>query len=70
MSWVNIVLPIVTGVVGIAIGFFGGVQYLKKQMTNMSFDDHQLREMAKKMGYNLNQKQLKQIKSMQNKMKK
>lgn len=68
LTWYNIVIPIVTLLVGIVIGFYLGVQALKKQMTSMSVDDDQLRAMAKKMGYNLNQKQLNQIKNMQKKM--
>lgn len=68
LAWYNIVIPILTLIIGIVIGIYLGVQTLKKQMTSMSLDDDQLRTMAKKMGYNLNQKQLNQIKNMQKKM--
>lgn len=68
MAWYNFVIPIVTLIIGIALGFYLGIQTLKKQMTNMTMDDNQLREMAKKMGYNVNQKQLQQIKNMQKRM--
>ncbi len=68
MAWYNFVIPVITLIIGIIIGFYLGIQTLKKQMTNMSMDDNQLREMAKKMGYNVNQKQLQQIKNMQKKM--
>lgn len=70
MTWNSIVLPIIALIVGLILGFYLGIQTLKKQMTNLSMDDNQLREMAKKMGHNINQKQLQQIKNMQKKMRK
>jgi uncharacterized protein YneF (UPF0154 family) len=70
LNWINFILPIVALLIGIVIGFYFGVQFLKKQMMNMTLDDQQLKEMAKRMGYNLNSKQLQQVKQMQKKMSK
>ena len=71
----NIIIPILTLIIGLVGGFFGGIYYLKHQMTNMKLDDKQLQAMAKSMGMNLNQKQLTQAQkmmqhSMQNKKRK
>jgi uncharacterized protein YneF (UPF0154 family) len=60
----EIIIPIITLLVGLIGGFFIGVYYLKRQMTNMSMDDKQLQVMAKSMGMNLNQKQLNQASRM------
>lgn len=68
MEWYNFVIPVLTLIIGVILGFYLGIQTLKKQMSNFNMDDNQLREMAKKMGYNLNAKQLQQIKNMQKKM--
>ncbi len=54
------IIPILTLIIGLAGGFFGGVYYLKSQMLNMQMDEKQLQAMAKNMGMNLNQKQLSQ----------
>ncbi|HZG87605.1 YneF family protein [Paenibacillus sp.] len=64
MAWYNIVIPIVTLVVGLVGGFFIGVYYLRKQMEAMQNNPEMLREMAKKMGYNVNQKQMNQMQQM------
>lgn len=61
MAWYNWVIPIVTLIIGLAVGFFGGTYYLRKQVENMQMDDKQLQAMARSMGVNLNQKQLKQM---------
>ncbi|CAM5796125.1 YneF family protein [Brevibacillus borstelensis] len=61
MAWYNWVIPIVTLIIGLAGGFFGGTYYLRKQVENMQMDDKQLQAMARSMGVNLNQKQLKQM---------
>ncbi|USG68496.1 YneF family protein [Brevibacillus ruminantium] len=61
MAWYNWVIPIVTLLVGLAGGFFGGTYYLRKQVENMQMDDKQIQAMARSMGMNLNQKQLKQM---------
>jgi uncharacterized protein len=60
----NTIIPILTLIIGLVGGFFGGVYYLKYQMTNMKLDDKQLQAMAKSMGMNLNQKQLTQAQKM------
>ncbi|MEW9670638.1 YneF family protein [Ammoniphilus sp. 3BR4] len=63
------IIPILTLILGLVGGFFGGIYYLKHQMTNMQMDEKQLMAMAKSMGMNLNQKQISQasraMKSMQ-----
>ncbi|QDX92626.1 YneF family protein [Brevibacterium sp. JNUCC-42] len=59
--WYNWVIPIVTLLAGLAGGFYGGVHYLKKQVANMQMDEKQIQTMARSMGMNLNQKQLKQM---------
>lgn len=56
--------PIITLVVGLAGGFFIGVYYLRKQMEAMQANPQMLQEMAKKMGYNLNKKQMQQVQHM------
>ncbi|GEC90732.1 hypothetical protein BFO01nite_38740 [Brevibacillus formosus] len=61
MAWYNWVIPIVTLLIGLAGGFYGGTYLLKKQMSNMQMDEKQLQAMARSMGMNLNQKQLKQM---------
>lgn len=60
----DIVIPIITFILGLAIGAVGGFYYLKKQMTNMTMDSKQMQQMARQMGYNLNQKQLNQMNKM------
>ncbi|RXT04962.1 YneF family protein [Ammoniphilus sp. CFH 90114] len=56
----NYIIPILTLILGLVGGFFGGVYYLKHQMTNMQMDEKQLQAMAKSMGMNLNAKQINQ----------
>lgn len=63
----DVIIPILTLIAGLVLGFFGGVFYLRRQVTNMQMDSKQLQGMARSMGMNLNQKQLKQMeKAMQN----
>ena len=57
----DIIIPIVTFIVGAVGGFAGGVFYLRRQMSNMSMDNKQIQQMARQMGMNLNQKQLNQM---------
>ncbi len=59
--WYHWVIPIVTLLIGLAGGFYGGTYYLKKQISNMQMDEKQMQAMARSMGMNLNQKQLKQM---------
>jgi len=64
MAWYDIAIPIVTLIAGLVGGFFIGVYYLRKQMEAMQNNPDMLREMAKKMGYNVNQKQMNQMQQM------
>lgn len=64
MAWYHIAIPIVTLVAGLVGGFFIGVYYLRKQMEAMQSNPEMMREMAKKMGYNVNQKQMNQMQQM------
>ena len=64
MAWYNIAIPIVTLIVGLIGGFLIGVYYLRKQMEAMQNNPEMLREMAKKMGYNVNNKQMQQMQKM------
>ncbi|WP_199622345.1 YneF family protein [Paenibacillus alkalitolerans] len=60
----DILIPIITLVVGLVGGFFIGVYYLRKQMESMQNNPEMLRDMAKRMGYNVNQKQMNQMQQM------
>lgn len=60
----NIVIPIVTLIVGLLGGFFIGVFYLRNQMTKMQSDPDMLQKMAKQMGYNMNKQQLQKAQQM------
>lgn len=60
-SWI---IPILTLLVGLVGGFFIGVYYLRKQMEAMQTNPEMLQQMAKKMGYNLNKKQMQQVQGM------
>ncbi|WP_019537048.1 YneF family protein [Paenibacillus ginsengihumi] len=62
--WWNYVIPIVTLIVGVVIGFFAGVYYLRKQLEKMQSDPELLQRMAKQMGYNLNNKQMQKMQQM------
>ena len=58
------VVPVLTLIVGLVGGFFAGVYYLRKQLERMQSDPAMLREMAEKMGYRLNNKQMRQVQQM------
>ncbi|MFP4978053.1 YneF family protein [Paenibacillus sp. CN-4] len=60
----DIVIPIITLVVGLIGGFFIGVFYLRKQMEKMQNDPEMLQKVAKQMGYNLNGKQMQRAQQM------
>ncbi|RKN71267.1 YneF family protein [Paenibacillus ginsengarvi] len=60
-SWIIPILTLIAGLVG---GFFIGVFYLRKQLESMQSNPEMLQQMAKKMGYNLNKKQMQQMQSM------
>lgn len=76
MEWYNIVIPIVTLVVGLIGGFVIGVFYLRKQIENMqnnpeamrkqleSMNPETMQHMAKSMGLNLNNKQMQKAQQM------
>lgn len=65
----DILIPIITGIVGIVIGFFFGVFYLRKQIEKMQSDPKMIQEMAKRMGYNVNKQQLNKMQNMMKKQK-
>lgn len=60
----NIVIPIVTLLVGLIAGFAIGVFYLKNQLAKMQSDPEMLQRMAKQMGYNMNKQQLNKAQQM------
>jgi uncharacterized protein len=57
MMWTYII-PILTLIVGLVVGFIVGVFYLRNQMTKMQNNPEMLQKMAKQMGYNMNSQQL------------
>ncbi len=63
MAW-NIIIPVITLVVGVVGGFFIGVYYFQRQMKSMQNNPEMLKEMAKKMGYNMNKQQLSKVQQM------
>ena len=63
------IIPILTLIVGLVAGFAIGVYYLKNQITKMQSDPAMIQKMAKQMGYNVNPKQMNQMKQMMKKMK-
>ncbi|QJD84806.1 YneF family protein [Cohnella herbarum] len=52
------IIPILTLIVGLILGFIVGVFYLRNQMTKMQSNPEMLQKMAKQMGYNMNSQQL------------
>ncbi|MEB3102251.1 YneF family protein [Ferviditalea candida] len=68
MGW-QIVIPVITLVVGLVGGFFIGVYYLRKQIENMQNNPDMIREMAKKMGYNINNQQMNRVQQAMKKQK-
>lgn len=60
----DIVIPIITLIVGLVGGFVIGVFYLRRQLTKMQSDPQMLQKMAKQMGYNLNGKQMQRAQQM------
>ena len=59
MIWIMLAIGLIVGLVG---GFFGGVWFLRRSMANMQMDDKEIAQMAKRMGMNLNPKQLQVVK--------
>lgn len=68
MAW-NIVIPIVTLIVGAVGGFFVGVYYLRMQMEKMQNNPEMIKEMAAKMGYKMNKQQLNRVQQAMKKQK-
>ncbi|SFA80213.1 hypothetical protein SAMN05216312_101575 [Cohnella sp. OV330] len=64
MSFWDILIPVLTLIVGLALGFLGGVFYLRSQMTKMQNNPDMLAKMAKQMGYNMNKQQLQKAQQM------
>ena len=60
----DILIPVLTLVVGLVGGFFAGVYYLRKQLENMQNNPEMIQQMAKKMGYNLNRQQMNKAQQM------
>jgi hypothetical protein len=65
----NVIIPIVTLIIGAVGGFFVGVFYLRKQLERIQSNPEMLQQMAKKMGYNLNKQQLHRAQQMMKKQK-
>lgn len=59
VSWLMLVIGLIVGIVG---GFAIGVWYLRRSMMNMQMDDKEIMQMAKRMGMNLNPRQLQMVK--------
>lgn len=60
----TIIVPILTLIVGVVIGFFGGIMTFRRQMTKMQNDPQMIQKMAKQMGYNVNKNQMQQVQKM------
>ncbi|MFC5404539.1 YneF family protein [Cohnella soli] len=58
------IIPILTLIVGLILGFVVGVFYLRNQMTKMQNNPEMLQKMAKQMGYNMNSQQIAQAQKM------
>lgn len=59
LAWIMLVVGLIVGVVG---GVFLGVWLVRRSMTNMDMGDSDIAEMAKRMGMNLNPRQMQVIK--------
>lgn len=60
----DIIIPIVTLLVGGVGGFFVGIYTFKRQMEKMQNDPEMIQKMAKQMGYNLNKQQMAKMQHM------
>ena len=75
MFW-NVAIPVITLIVGLIGGFFIGVIYLRKQITNMQnnpelmrkqlegMNPEMMQKMARQMGVNLDRKQMQKAQKM------
>jgi len=59
LAWVLIAVALILGLVG---GALIGVWLVRKSMSNMKMDDQEVAQMARKMGMNLNPRQLQVVK--------
>lgn len=69
MSAWDIIIPTVTLIIGLIIGFLIGVYYLRKQLENLQNNPEMIQKIAKQMGYQVNKKQLQQVQQMMKKQK-
>lgn len=46
----DIIIPIITFIIGLIIGALIGVYYLRKKMQGLSMDDKQMQQLARQMG--------------------
>lgn len=60
----NWIIPVITLIIGGAAGFAGGVYYLRRQIEKMQSNPEMLQKMAKQMGYNLNNQQMRKAQAM------
>ncbi|MVO99774.1 MULTISPECIES: YneF family protein [Paenibacillus] len=60
----DIIIPILTLIVGLVGGFFIGVYYLRRQLESMQNNPEMIQKMAKQMGYNMNKQQMTKVQSM------
>ncbi|MFD7523547.1 YneF family protein [Paenibacillus chitinolyticus] len=60
----QIIIPILTLIVGLVGGFFIGVFYLRKQLESMQNNPEMIQKMAKQMGYNMNKQQMNKVQTM------
>ncbi|QAY67091.1 YneF family protein [Paenibacillus protaetiae] len=58
------IIPIITLIVGVIVGFAAGVFYLRKQIERMQNNPEMIQKMAKQMGYNLNKQQMNRAQQM------
>lgn len=59
MQWLFLVIGLIVGLVA---GFFLAAWYLRRSMANMEWEDKDIAQMAKRMGMNLNPRQLQLVK--------
>lgn len=64
-----VITLIISLAVGLIAGYFLGVFHVRKQLEQMQKDPKMIQEMARKMGVNLNTKQMNKAQQMLNKKK-
>ncbi len=60
--WLVYVVGAVCLIIGLVGGFMLGIWFLRRSMANMEWDDKDIAQMAKRMGMNLNPRQMQVIK--------